>query len=351
MLNLIALGSSRAYMFSCRSYSPQQSMAMEENRDETGKAIAYLLTGVTGGLCLDLCAKELLRTFSLEQFVFTRSLIGVAIFLLLARQFGGMSSLKTKRWGWHLLRTLLAVGAMFGFFYGIGRMPLVDALTLGFTAPLIVTALSVPMLGEHVGWRRWSAVILGFVGVLIILRPGAQTVTLAHLSILFGAFCYACLAITARKLATTESSYSMSVYVVAGPLLVSILMLGTSGWQAPDATGWILFAAAGGCSVIAWIGIIGGYRRASPAMLAPFEYTALIGGAIAGYVFWNEIPDRWVSVGAAVIIASGLFVVYREIGGVLSNRYLRVLTSSSGAALLRRASRRRQQQDPQSGPE
>ena len=326
-------------------------MTFEGSKDETGKAIAYLLLGVTGGLGLDLCAKEILRSYSLEQFVFLRSLIGVAIFLLLARQFGGLASLKTNRWGWHLLRTLLAVGAMFGFFYGISRMPLVDALTLGFTAPLIVTALSVPMLGEHVGWRRWSAVTIGFIGVLIILRPGTQEVSIAHLSVLFGAFCYACLAITARKLASTESSYSMSIYVVTGPLLVSSSMLSSSGWQIPDATGWILFAVAGACSVVAWIGIIGGYRRASPAMLAPFEYTALIGGAIAGYVFWNEVPDRWVSVGAAVIIASGLFVVYREIGGVLSNRYLRVFTSSSAAALRRRANRLRRQQDPQSGPE
>jgi drug/metabolite transporter (DMT)-like permease len=326
-------------------------MAFEGTRDETGKAIAYLLMGITGGLGLDLCAKEILRNYSLEQFVFLRSLIGAAIFLLLARQFGGLASLKTNRWGWHLLRTLLAVGAMFGFFYGISRMPLVDALTLGFTAPLIVTALSVPMLGEHVGWRRWSAVTIGFIGVLIILRPGTQAVSIAHFSVLFGAFCYACLAITARKLATTESSYSMSVYVVTGPLLVSSAMLSGSGWQIPDSNGWILFMVAGACSVIAWIGIIGGYRRASPAMLAPFEYTAIIGGAIAGYLIWDEVPDRWVSVGAVVIIASGLFVVYREIGGVLSNRYLRVFTSSSAASLRRRANRLRRQQDPQSGPE
>jgi len=326
-------------------------MAFEGSKDETGKAIAYLLVGMTGGLGLDLCAKEILQTYSLEQFVFLRSLIGVAIFLLLARQFGGAESLKTNRWGWHVIRTMLAVGAMFGFFFGLSRMPLVDALTLGFTAPLMVTALSVPMLGEHVGWRRWTAVIIGFIGVLIILRPGTQPVSIAHFGVLFAAFCYACLAITARKLATTESSYSMSVYVVAGPLLVSGSMLGTAGWQAPTPGDWMLYALAGACSVIAWIGIIGGYRRASPAMLAPFEYIALVGGAIAGYLIWDEVPDQWVAVGATVIIASGLFVVYREIGGVISNRYLRVLTTSSGAALRRRASRLRRQQDPQSGPE
>jgi len=119
------------------------------------------------------------------------------------------------------------------------------------------------------------------------------------------------MAITARKLSTTESSYSLSVYVIAGPMIVSLSVLGEGSWQVPDLDGWVLFLGAGACSVIAWIGIIGGYRRASPAMLAPFEYTALIGGAIAGYLIWDEI----------VIIASGLFVVYREIGGVISRKW------------------------------
>ena len=318
------------------------TMNPDLSQDSAGKAIAYLLLGVVGGLGLDVSAKEILASYSLEQFVFLRSVIGLTIFLMLARQFGGAGSLHTNRWGWHLVRTLFAVGAMFGFFYGLARMPLVDTLTLGFTAPLMVTALSVPMLGEHVGWRRWTAVAIGFAGVLIILRPGVQQVSLAHVAVLFAAFCYACLAITARKLSNTESSYSLSVYVVTGPMLVSMTMLGTGNWQPPDPSGWFLFVLAGACSVVAWIGIIGGYRRASPAMLAPFEYTALIGGAIAGYVIWDEVPDRWVVAGATVIIVSGLFVVYREIGSVISNRYLRAFTSSSAAALWRRRSRQKQ---------
>jgi len=297
-------------------------------------AIAYLLLGIVAGLGLDLCAKGLLSTYSLEQFVFLRSLIGLTIFVLLARQFGGLKSLFTKRWPWHLLRTLLATGAMFGFFYGLARMPLVDALTLGFTAPLMVTALSVPMLGEHVGWRRWVAVVIGFLGVLVMLRPGDGDVSVASVAVLFAAFCYACLAITSRKLGTTESSYALSVYVIAGPLLVSLVILSQTRWQAPDVDGWLLFVLAGSCSVIAWIGIIGGYRRASPAMLAPFEYTALIGGAVAGYLIWDEVPDRWVVTGAIVIIASGLFVVYREIGAAISAGF----------------SRRPQPQDQQSQP-
>ena len=100
-------------------------------------------------------------------------------------------------------------------------------------------------------------------------------------------------------------------------------MLGRGAWLVPDISGWLLFSLAGACSVMAWIGIIGGYRRTAPALLAPFEYTALIGGAIAGYLIWDEVPDRWVAIGATVIIASGLFVVYREIGGAISGRFLR----------------------------
>jgi len=313
-------------------------MSQHPESDSTRTAIAYLLVGVVGGLGLDLCAKALLADYSLEQFVFLRSVFGLFIFMTMMRRYGGVQNLRTSKWRWHLLRTLLASGAMFGFFYGLARMPLVNALTIAFTAPLMVTALSVPFLGEHVGWRRWTAVVIGFAGVLIILRPGAGLMTPAAIGVIVAAFCYACLAITARKLSSTENSFSLSVYVVTGPLVFSGLLL-PGNWSAPTASGWALFLLAGTCSVVAWFGIIGGYRRASPAMLAPFEYTALIGGAIAGYYIWNEVPDRWVVTGALVIIGSGLFVVYLEVGSAFSNKYLRVFTASGSAALARRRRR------------
>jgi drug/metabolite transporter (DMT)-like permease len=287
-------------------------MTRQNNDDSVGQAVALILLGVAGGLGLDLCAKQLLQSYSLNQFIFLRSVIGVVMFLLLSRQFGGLRSLKTTRWKWHLLRTLLACGAMWGFFYGLSKMPLVNALTLAFTAPLIVAALSVPTLGERVGWRRWTAVIIGFCGVLLILRPGAGLFNLASISVLIAAFCYACLALTARHLGRTESSFSLSVYVTAGPM-ISAGAFANEGWQMPDTVGWVLFLTAGACSVVAWIGIIGGYRKASPSLIAPLEYTALVAGAIAGYLLWDEIPDKWVMGGAAIIISTGLYIVYREI--------------------------------------
>ena len=310
-------------------------MSVATEKDNYGKAVAYLLFGVMAGLGLDLCAKWLLADYPLEQFVFLRSMFGLFFFLIAARWYGGFTGLNTRRWRWHLLRTLLATGAMFGFFYGLARMPLVNALTIAFTAPLIVTAMSAPFLGEHVGWRRWLAAIIGFGGVLVVLRPGAGLFTFAAVAVLFAAACYAGLAITARKLAATESSFALAVYVVTGPFCVSAFLL-QDRFVAPTAEGWCFFILAGLCSALAWFGIIGGYRRAPPAMLAPFEYTALIGAAAAGYWIWDEVPDRWVLLGAAIIIVSGLFIVHREVGNVMSSRYLRAFTATGAADIARR---------------
>lgn len=289
--------------------------------DRVGHASLWLLFGVMSGLGLDLCAKELLATYSLSEFVLIRSVFAILIFASLAPRFmGGFKAIRTRRWKWHALRSTLAVGAMFGFFYGLSRMPLVNALTLGFTAPLMVTALSALFLGEHIGWRRWLGVITGFIGVLIILRPGSGEIDLATVAVLIAALCYASQAITARHLRQTESLLSLASYVVIGPLLVSTILVADGGWVTPDNVGWLLMFGAGACSAGAWFGFINGYRGASPAILAPLEYTALIGGAIAGYLIWDEVPDRYVVLGALIIIASGIFVVYREVGAERSAR-------------------------------
>lgn len=287
-------------------------MIQVSDNDRVSIAIAWLMLGVLGGLMLDLFAKELLRTYSLQQFVFLRSFIAILLLLAIAPKFGGLASLKTARQAWHLLRTMLAIGAMFGFFYGLSKMPLVNAFTLGYTAPLMMTALSAIFLREPVGRRRWAAVMFGFVGVLVMLRPGSGELSLAVFAVLLAAFCYACQAITARKLSTTESTLALSFYVVIGPMLVSLILLDGDSWLPPDFIGWALLVGAGISSVLAWIGFVNGYRAASPALLAPLEYTALIGGAIAGYLFWDEVPDIWVVIGALIIVASGLFVVYRN---------------------------------------
>lgn len=286
-------------------------MTSSTEHENVLRAAAWMMFGVSSGLVLDLCAKEILETYSLNEFVFLRSAIAVVLLLAVAPRFGGYEALRTRRIGWHVLRSFLAVGAMFGFFYGVANMPLVNALTLGYTAPLMVTALAALLLGDKVGWRRWSSVIVGFVGVLIMLQPGSGELSFASVAVLIAAFCYACQAITARKLGDTESTLSLSFYVVVAPMIVAILFANHGDWLAPDMKGWVLIVSAAVCSIGAWVGLVNGYRAVSPAAVAPLEYAALVAGAIAGYLIWDEVPHGRVVLGAIIIVASGLFVVYR----------------------------------------
>jgi drug/metabolite transporter (DMT)-like permease len=286
-------------------------MSPFDEQENIPRAAAWLVMGVVGGLALDLCAKQILQTYSLVQFVLLRSGIAMLIMLAIAPRFGGVAALRTREVGWHILRTLFAIGAMYGFFYGLARMPLVNALTLGYTAPLIMTVLASIFLKETIGWRRWAAVTVGFVGVLMILRPGSGEFSLAAAAVLIAAFCYACQAITARRLSGTESTLALSFYVVVGPLVVALALIDTHTWLSPDLAGWTLLCGAAVASIIAWVGFVNGYRAVSPATLAPLEYIALVGGAVAGFLIWDEVPDNWVVMGALIIIGSGVFVVYR----------------------------------------
>ena len=234
-------------------------MSDKSEHEHVARAAAWLVLGVTSGLALDLCGKKLLESWSLNQFVLLRSGVAIVILLAIAPRFGGFAT----------------------------------------------------FLGDDVGWRRWSAVLVGFGGVLIVLRPDGSEMTLPAFAVLGAAFCYACQAITARHLSGTETTLALSFWVLVGPCVFAAILTNESNWVTPDATGWLLVVAAGFFSVIAWIGLVNGYRSASPATLAPLEYLALVGGTIAGYVLWDEVPDRWVVAGAIVIVASGLFVVYR----------------------------------------
>tara|TARA_Y100000768_G_scaffold149231_1_gene111430 strand:+ start:309 stop:1256 length:948 start_codon:yes stop_codon:yes gene_type:complete len=296
-------------------------------KDKFGLALSYLLLGEFSGLALDIAAKYILQKYSLIQFIFVRSLLAAIILLLICPWYGGISSIKTKKWKWHLLRAFLSIIAMFGFFYGISLMPLVNAVTIVYIAPIIVTALSSSLLGEKVGLPRWIAVITGFFGALIILRPGAGSNIEASLAVFASAIGFALLAITARKMAKTESVIAMSIYVLIGPMIASIFFL-PNNYINPDGSDWLIFLFAGIASVFTWMGYINAYKRYSPVSLAPFEYLALIGAAIAGYYLWNEVPDKFVLIGALIIVASGLFIAYREIGRSPSLTNLRGFRSS-----------------------
>lgn len=273
--------------------------------------IAFMCMGAICMVGLDVTARWLLETYSLPQLVVLRCLFSIVLIVGYTAARGELGMLHTRRPGWHVIRSFIMAGSMFGFFHALRHIPLADVIVIAFAAPLIVTSLSRPVLGERVGLWRWLAVIAGFCGVLVVLQPGSNVMHPAALFALGGSVMYASLSLTARKLSTTETTASLSLYLFAVPGL-----LGAAGsvdnWLAPDLTAWLLFAACGCFGGLAFVFINAAFRRAQASLIVPFEYTGLIWAAAAGFAIWGERPTANTWWGAAMIIASGLFILFRE---------------------------------------
>ena len=190
-------------------------------------------------------------------------------------------------------------------------MPLADVFGIAFTSPLFVTALSVPLLGERVGIRRWSAVSVGFIGVLIMVRPDSGIVDWTSWIALFSTFLYALALVFLRNLGKTESTVSIVFYVTLTTTIASALTLPFQ-WVTPGPLDAVLLVAIGLMGGSAQLAITRAFRLAPAAVVAPFDYTALVYVRIIGYVVWDEVPTAMFLVGAAIVIASGLYILYRE---------------------------------------
>jgi drug/metabolite transporter (DMT)-like permease len=216
------------------------------------------------------------------------------------------------RWPLHALRGVLGVTMMAAFVYALRTLPLSTAYTIFFVAPLLITALSVPILGERVGPRRWAAILVGFVGVLVVLRPTADGLaSLAGLAVLVAAFGYAVSAITVRVLARTDSSQSIVVW-----LLVSMAfgagLLALPQWVAVRSEDAWLILGIGIAGALGQYTITEAFRRGEASLIAPLEYTALLWGVLLDFTLWQVLPDAMTWAGAAIIVASGLYMLHRE---------------------------------------
>ncbi len=269
--------------------------------------------------------------YPLHEIGLVRSVVALVLVFGFLWLEGGFRQLVSNRLGIHLWRGGLLILANMTYFLGLSMMPLADAAAVFFSAPLIITLLAIPFLGEKVGPRRWTAIIIGLLGVLIMLRPGGDAVRLAALLPLLAAVCYASIQILTRKLGTTDNASVMAFYVQACFLVFSALfgLVFGSGWAAPadgdtaltfllkswawpDATGFLLMA---GCGVMVGIGsylLSQAYRIAQARTVAPFEYTGLPFAVLLGFLVWGELPDGWSLAGILLIAFSGVYVFYRE---------------------------------------
>ena len=287
--------------------------SVEERGQEpgVGRGIACIIAAVFLLSICDAMAKSLGHAgYQAFQIVFFRYLFGllpVAVFVWRS----GPGALRSRRPIAHALRACLMFGALATFFAGLRVLPLAEAIAVTFTAPLFVTALSAPLLGEPVGPRRWAAVLVGFAGTLIVLRPGTEAFRPESLLVLCSALCFALAMLLTRWMARTETNTAMLAYSTLGAGIACLPFLGFV-WRPLEAEHLWLFLALGILGGIGANFMISAYRHAPAAVIAPFDYTALIWGALLGWFLFQDRPDHFVWLGAAIIVAAGLYITRRE---------------------------------------
>lgn len=277
----------------------------------------------------DWIIKLLSGAYPVHQAIAIRGIVAVLILLGFIAYAGKLASLRSKRIGLLTVRGLVLMAAYTTYYLAFPSMPLANVVALWFTVPLFVTALAGPFLGEKVGAKSWAAAIVGFVGVLVIMRPGTQSFTLAALLPVASALTYSISALMARRMGETESAPVMSFYQNLVYLLVALVMAALVGGGAYEGTGdpsleflmrgwvmpgWVDLSLLAACGVIASVATVlltQAYRLAEANFVACFEYTAIIWAIFGGYVFFGEVVDVYSIIGAALIVLAGLYVLFR----------------------------------------
>ena len=275
------------------------------------KAIIFSLLGWMFLPVMDGFAKYLSADLPILQITWARYFFTVVFTLPIMFFFFNKQLVWSDKPKLQILRGLILLSANICFFYAISVISLAKALTLAFIAPLIVTAFSPLLLGEKVGLRRWTAVIIGFTGSLIVIRPGFVEINLASLSALGTGFLYGFYLIITRKLSTSDNPLlTLLITGAVGAVIVSLVI--PFYWVKPTFNQWSLMAGIGIFACIGHIFLILSLKFADASKLAPLGYTEIIPNVIIGYYFFNELPDNWTYLGLFIIILSGLYISWRQ---------------------------------------
>jgi drug/metabolite transporter (DMT)-like permease len=259
---------------------------------------------------MDTTVKYLVRTYPVPQIVWARYSFHMLFLILFLR--GRLPKIMaTQRLGIQLFRSLLLLATTGLFFLALRFVPLAKVSAIMFIAPIIVTALSVPLLHERVGVHRWAGVLCGFGGALVMLPPGAEAAAVASLLPLSAACVYAFYQITTRMLSRIDGPMTTLVYTaVVGTLAASVAA--PFYWVAPDMTGWGLMVLLGLLGGVGHFAVIKAFQSSNAATITPFGYTNLIWATLSGIVFFDEYPEPRILIGAGIIVCSGLYIFHRE---------------------------------------
>jgi drug/metabolite transporter (DMT)-like permease len=279
--------------------------------------IGWMLAAVAVLTVLDAAMKWLTPHYPPLQITALRGLTSLPILVAWVALSGGFRQVRSQRWKLHLLRGALSVLMLTCFIYTVGKMPLADAYAIFFVSPLLITALSVPLLGERVDARRWAAIGVGLLGMLVVLRPtGEGTFTLAGVAAITAAVCYSLSAITVRVLGRTDSTAAMVFWFII-LLSTSATLLAAPGWVPVQRDHWPALLTVGCSGAFGQFAITEAFRRGEASVIAPFEYSALAWGLGLDWLLWSTRPDLGMLGGAAIVIAAGLYLIHREraVGG------------------------------------
>lgn len=267
----------------------------------------------------DVIVKSLGGSYSPIQIVFFSVLLGLPMAMILLMRDPTDGTLLPRRPGWTALRTGAAVITGVSVFYAFSVLPLAQTYAILFATPLLITILSVPLLGERVGLHRGAAVLVGLIGVIIVLRPGqGDGLSLGHLAALVGAFSSSFASIIVRKIGAEERNVVLLLY----PMMANLLLMGAMlpfVYQPMPLADLGALALMAGLALIASLGVIAAYKRAPAFQIAPMQYSQIIWAVVFGALFFGEVVDLFTILGAGVIIVSGLYIVMREDRANVSN--------------------------------
>jgi drug/metabolite transporter (DMT)-like permease len=302
------------------------------------RAVGFLIAAICVYSLHDVIIKWISGNYPVHEILFIRSIFAVILLLVISRLEGGLHLLRTTHFRLQIIRASLMFISFMTYYLALAALPLAETVSLFFSAPLFITILSVSVLGEKVKWGGWLAVFVGFLGVIVLLKPGSKMINPAAFLALLSALLYATGSILTRKLGQTESGVALAFYPTITYILFST-MVGVAlndstvaqqshpsaaflfrGWKLPTQGDLFLLILVGLLAALGFYFLSQAYRLAPASAIAPFEYTAVPLSAVLGYIFWEDILGSQSIIGIVLIMVSGLYIFGSK--KLLANRYV-----------------------------
>ena len=273
--------------------------------------VLYMVGSVICFSVMDICVKWL-DYYPIGQVLFLRFFIGfIPIFFIIPKD-KIFSFYKTSRPGLHAFRAICGALAIIALFFGLRELPLADVISLTFGGPIFVTIASIIFLSERVGIKRWSAVFLGFLGMLLIIQPAFTDLNYYYITPIVFCIFFACVAISVRSLSKTEANYTIAFYFTFLCAFIGLVSIFFVDWIIPSKIDMLIFIVLGLCGSIANLLLTQSYRLAEASLVTPIKYLSLVFALVFGFLIWSEIPKALTLLGAVLVILSSLIIFVRE---------------------------------------